>query len=258
MNCQLFEHVVNDLAQEQMMEATVREQATAHSAACPSCARRLDDERELTRKLREYSGAVRAQTASSTLEACLLAEFRKQRVSLATPQATSRYWWSAIAAAVILAFVSLAASRSSLFITPSQTSSSKTAVVDAPAPEPDKLANVTPAVDQTPASTIEVGVTIKPKQNRKRVSSPRSTTKNSRETIAANLGGEEITTEFIPIGYANPANVQDGGQLVRIEMPRSAMARFGLPVNMDRFDERVKADVLVGVDGLARAIRFVQ
>ena len=29
-------------------------------------------------------------------------------------------------------------------------------------------------------------------------------------------------------------------------------------VNMDRYGERVKADVLMGADGLARAIRFVQ
>ena len=36
------------------------------------------------------------------------------------------------------------------------------------------------------------------------------------------------------------------------------MANFGLPVNMDRVDQRVKADVLLGADGLARAIRFVQ
>ena len=46
--------------------------------------------------------------------------------------------------------------------------------------------------------------------------------------------------------------------MVRVELPRYAMARFGLPVNMERYDERVKADVWLGADGLARAIRFVQ
>jgi hypothetical protein len=52
--------------------------------------------------------------------------------------------------------------------------------------------------------------------------------------------------------------VEAGSQIVRVELPRSAMASFGLPVNMDRADQRVKADVLLGVDGLAHAIRFVQ
>ena len=46
--------------------------------------------------------------------------------------------------------------------------------------------------------------------------------------------------------------------MVRVELPRSALARFGLPMNMNRANEKIKADVLVGTDGLARAIRFVQ
>ena len=54
------------------------------------------------------------------------------------------------------------------------------------------------------------------------------------------------------------ANLQDGGQIVRVQLPRAALANFGLPVNMDRYNEKVKADVLLGVDGRAHAIRFVQ
>jgi hypothetical protein len=68
----------------------------------------------------------------------------------------------------------------------------------------------------------------------------------------------EIATDFIPLGYMTAVNLQDGGQIVRVELPRSALANFGLPVNMDRYNEKVKADVLVGVDGLAHAIRFIQ
>jgi hypothetical protein len=56
----------------------------------------------------------------------------------------------------------------------------------------------------------------------------------------------------------NVASLQEGGQIVRVEVPRSALANFGLPVNMERSNERVKADVLYGVDGLAHAIRFVK
>ena len=42
------------------------------------------------------------------------------------------------------------------------------------------------------------------------------------------------------------------------ELPRAALLSFGLPMNMERADERIKADVIVGNDGLARAIRFVR
>ena len=46
----------------------------------------------------------------------------------------------------------------------------------------------------------------------------------------------EVTTDFIPIGYANASNVQEGGQVVRLELPRYAMARFGVPINEERYD----------------------
>jgi hypothetical protein len=41
-------------------------------------------------------------------------------------------------------------------------------------------------------------------------------------------------------------------------MPRSEMTRFGLPIAMEPGPERVMADVVLGEDGVARAIRFVE
>jgi hypothetical protein len=69
---------------------------------------------------------------------------------------------------------------------------------------------------------------------------------------------EEITTEFLPITYGSNLSQLDDGQVVRVELPRSALQSFGLPVNAERSGERVKADVLLGHDGVARAIRFVR
>jgi len=67
-----------------------------------------------------------------------------------------------------------------------------------------------------------------------------------------------VATEFMPVGYLSVDALQDGGQIVRVELPRTTLVKFGLPVNMDRYNERVKADVLLGLDGMAHAIRFVQ
>ena len=50
----------------------------------------------------------------------------------------------------------------------------------------------------------------------------------------------------------------EGTRLVRVELPRSALSSFGIPVNGEQAGGRVKADVLLGEDGTARAIRFVQ
>ena len=45
--------------------------------------------------------------------------------------------------------------------------------------------------------------------------------------------------------------------VLHVELPRSAMMQVGYEVNPDRADETVQADVMVGSDGLARAVRFV-
>jgi hypothetical protein len=70
--------------------------------------------------------------------------------------------------------------------------------------------------------------------------------------------GAEIATDFIPLAQAAHFAPAEGGHVVRVEMPRSALVSFGLPVNFERAGGRVKADVLVGDDGIARAIRFVR
>ena len=46
--------------------------------------------------------------------------------------------------------------------------------------------------------------------------------------------------------------------MIRVQIPRSSLIAFGLPVNVERADAPVKADLLVGEEGLARAIRFVR
>jgi hypothetical protein len=65
----------------------------------------------------------------------------------------------------------------------------------------------------------------------------------------------EIVTEFFPLLDVAPPF--ERGELLRVTVPASTMRRVGLPVNEERLSERVYADVLVGQEGLARAIRFV-
>jgi hypothetical protein len=74
----------------------------------------------------------------------------------------------------------------------------------------------------------------------------------------ARPGKIEIVTDFISLTQGYTLGMAEGGQLVRVELPRSALSSFGLPVNAARLDEPVKADVVMGNDGIARAIRFVR
>ena len=65
----------------------------------------------------------------------------------------------------------------------------------------------------------------------------------------------EIVTEFFPLLDVAPPF--ERGELLRVTVPASTMRKVGLPVNEERLGDRVYADVLVGQEGLARAIRFV-
>jgi hypothetical protein len=83
------------------------------------------------------------------------------------------------------------------------------------------------------------------------------------ETTAANTATKpneaESVTDFISLVADAPAATPlESGQLVRVQVPRAALASLGLPLNAERGNEPVKADVLLGGDGLARAIRFVR
>ena len=46
--------------------------------------------------------------------------------------------------------------------------------------------------------------------------------------------------------------------VVRVQVPRSAPAMVGLPMSGGDVSGTVTADVVLGEDGVARAIRFVQ
>jgi hypothetical protein len=69
----------------------------------------------------------------------------------------------------------------------------------------------------------------------------------------------EVTSGFMPLMYS--AVPMTDGQLVRLEVPRRALTTFGLTapevIDADAAVETVLVDVLVGEDGLARAVRFV-
>jgi RecA/RadA recombinase len=68
----------------------------------------------------------------------------------------------------------------------------------------------------------------------------------------------EATTEFFPLFYGSVPS--SSGHIVRMEVPRASLAQFGLASahDVDRTTGTVIADVLVGDDGLARAVRFVR
>ena len=68
----------------------------------------------------------------------------------------------------------------------------------------------------------------------------------------------DAANEFFPLEYSTVPVTS--GRIVRIEVPRAASVAFGLdPVDLvSARGDSVLADVVVGEDGLARAVRFVR
>jgi hypothetical protein len=257
MNCQKFEQVVGELARGRMMEAEVRADALAHSEECEVCLARLRHEEMLTRGLQFLAVDMEALSAPPELELKLREAFRSRKavMPLATRSTRPRYWWAAVAAVLLVAMMTAAAMWWRSTATPQQEVANEAKPAKAlevphgpserPAPKPIEYAAVNELPKPQPATL--------PKSIHRNMA-PRQTP----ETPMANHVSNEIATDFMPLGDFNPASLQDGGQIVRVKLRRSALVRFGLPMNMDRYNENVKADVLVGVDGLAHAIRFVQ
>jgi hypothetical protein len=61
---------------------------------------------------------------------------------------------------------------------------------------------------------------------------------------------------FIPLPDAEQIDPGDELDVVRMEIPGSALLAWGVPVDEDA-SARVEADVVFGGDGVARAVRFL-
>lgn len=261
MNCQSFENSLTDLARQHPLEATAQAEALEHGRSCSSCALRLDEQRALTVDLRSLAAEMKTVQTPSHVESRLMEALREGSRPPQRTQTMARAWYAvaAVAAVLLIVFgvVELRVSWTPQTSPLALETGNKPVKNDAPPPVSPEVRPIPEPVPFKPVAAHQHSSRriarhrVKPPQNSS--STPESTTAANANTAAA-----EVTTEFMQLGDVSVANLQEGAQLVRVEMPRYAMARFGLPVNMERYDERVKADVWLGADGVARAIRFVQ
>jgi hypothetical protein len=279
MNCRNLETIITELARNQMLDARVKEDARAHMETCKRCAVRFADEQALTAGLHAVAASFAAKETPARVEAALLSAFRQ---GAATPFALANTpaqpirtpWlpWSIAAAAAILIF--------SVFALPHLLPSNSGERAAQGASNAQPMPGLSPTV-KTPEATPDepaiepLNATVNPEEeadvilpsprtmDRRRALMQTAGLRNKPARRANNLtpttnANEEITTDFLPLSYSSSLSQFDEGQVVRVELPRSALQSFGLPVNAESAGERVKADVLLGHDGVARAIRFVR
>lgn len=290
MNCKNFEAIISDLAREQMLEAAVRQSTLSHVEECQACASLLEAERALTRGFQALAASSEERNAPAHIEANLLTKFRERKamgnspVVIQMPQRASRFnsWYPQVAAAAVLLMFAIGGGALALRIRqgqvpdaqPSASASKSSRTESGPtpasaAPLAPSVVDNTDGVQSTAAATTDSSKDREhgQKLSRSEVAALFGSTPRRSGSVAAKSGvaesrmastSAEIATDFMPVAYGDNLNSIDSGRIVRVEMPRSALAQFGLPVNMERANERIKADVLIGEDGMARAIRFVR
>jgi len=254
MNCEDFSNVVFDIAREQLLEAGVRVAALDHAGSCDQCHVRLVAERQLSRHLRALSEAMRALDAPQ-IDGRVIAACRSR--STVSRWRMPRWKTRAAAAAVVLMAIGLGVRWRQIFLKPDNATvvQSRTAEI-----QPSRPDNAIKPSSGSPKKTVPESRSHKSKTVASRSLILRSPKPDRQGSPLSGPEKEktEIATNFFSIGDTSALSLADGGQLVRVELPRSALMRFGLPVSTDQASERVKADVLVGSDGIARAIRFVR
>ena len=71
------------------------------------------------------------------------------------------------------------------------------------------------------------------------------------------LDAAAIEEGYLPLPGADQLPAAEEVTVLHVELPRSAMMQVGIEVSPEQADEPVRADVMVGGDGLARAVRFL-
>jgi len=279
MKCHEFEDNVGEVLRGEIGEAK-RKDALAHALGCARCGALLETERRLSVELHALAASQAGEQAPGRLEQQLLEAFRSYAASRAgstpTPRELARpgelriadcglrisgrpvsareasfgtsWWiWGVAAASLLLcAFV-----LNGLLRKPA-----------APAGQP---ARTTPRQQSTGPQNASAAVPapaqqaapVAPPNQRAAAAPARKTARRQARQAAPEPAETEVATDFFVVPYSEPLRPEESKRIMRVNVPRMTLAAFGVPVNPERAMDPIQADVLVGEDNLARAMRFV-
>ena len=101
---------------------------------------------------------------------------------------------------------------------------------------------------QTQREHVSAGNTVKTPTA---VPTPTDTSEDATLVAGNEFGG------FTPLPGSLPQEMDDSA-IVRVRMQRGALGALGLPVNEERVSDWIQVDLLVGEDGLPKAVRLLQ
>ena len=231
MKCEEFAEIVHDLAQSRQLGRVETAIARAHAENCPACACLLAEAERLAAALREASAESRSLQTPERIELGLLDVFCA--ANPAPRQQPLRYkprWLLGLGyagAALMLSILTFSLSPRLPDRHPSPAIARKT----------EGSATVAVVKRQTSAHPALSAVLV-----RNVVSRPNA----------------NLATGFVPVPFSGGIARGDAGVIVRVQVPRSALAELGYPVGEASGGGMVQADLLVGEDGWPHAVRIVR
>jgi hypothetical protein len=219
-------------------------EVSQHVSECPDCNRFLEGQKELAIELRLAHRSVPEFPAS--LDRAVLANYRHYIAQRKTTSgwaslrnrlrpASVLVWATALAASVLIA------QEEMLLLFPGNT-----AIVS---PHPGARPAASPARPPVTGMTKQVAMA----RNREKEPTLASRPKHGLQTSSIREP-DALSPAFRSLLYCDPLSCEGAMDIIRVELPSSVLrsAQPSTQANM------VSADVLVGSDGIARAIRIVE
>lgn len=142
-----------------------------------------------------------------------------------------------------------------------KTDAKQVAVVEAPrvvvinsSPKPDSLSGA----NDKPLPPVDP--LIQPVNSKRRISQQAQNVSYSKPTSRfQRTVRSQPDIEFYPITYTGDLNdTVRGGRVVRVEMSRASLFAMGINIPLENGAEVLKADLLIGPDGVTRAVRLAK
>ncbi len=235
MSCDALREAIVETGRGQEVGVGTAAAVETHVAHCQACAARLARERELSAGLRALASDASRTSGSSELEQSLIEAFRERQRPLR--RAAVRRWIPMAAAAVLLVGAGLWLSRSG---------------AENPKTEQPQLART--AIDPSPGPIAQ---TSKPATVPLQPTGDAATKPRPHRTVRSRPSRFVAAEGFVMLPAAANLPPFESGEIVRMELPVTSLPAYGLEIAPDARRPAVEADLLVGQDGQARAIRLV-